>query len=252
MKKLWRLSLPLLLAALLLAACGQGAEETPPPEEAPPAEDTAPETEESKAPEDLPEGAMLLTAEEVDRVNEAFAPAIVDEKRNMTLANPLSSFFTCYYQTPEEIDLAEFLAYCSLPAEDGESAQDTVSPEEYAALTALEDWPFGRDRPQENMPVPIHRFPRDRVDAFLTERTGVATADLIGGNAGERVLLYLEEYDAYYNFTSDFGPGFFQCESGWYTDTEARLTGANAVLTLRKREDRWLFQSFLPIEDGRQ
>lgn len=228
-------ALLLLLAVLPLAACGRRAEETPPPEEVPPAADiAAPET-----PPDLPEGASALTAEEIGQVNEAFAPYFTDEK-NVSRANPLSAFFTCFYQCPEEIDLSAFLEYWPLTEED----DGTVGPEEYAALTELESWSFERDRPQEDMPVPIHRYPGDRVDDFLTEHAGVKTEALAA--PWTRDLYWLEDFRAYYNTTSDFGPGIFVCESGWYTDREARLTGGSAVLTLRKEGDRWLFQSFLP------
>lgn len=235
MKKLWRLFLPLLLAALLLTACGERTEETPPPEEVPPAVDTAPETEAPEA-DSVPEGAVPLTAEEIDRVNEVFTPEIPFE--DGLTANPLSSFFTCHYRTPEEIDLAAFLYHFSPGAElSGEA--------EFQALKAAESWPFG-DIARDRMPVPIHKYLRSDVDAALMEYTGVTTVDLTGANTGEILLLYLEEYDAYYNFTSDFSPGFFQCESGWYTDTEARLTGGHSVLTLENREGRWLIRSFLP------
>lgn len=246
MKKLWRLSLPLLLAALLLTACGRTAEEVPLPEETPPAVDIVPAVEEPETPEEdpVPEGASALTAEEIAQVNEVFTPVYTDEEKNVSWANPLDSFFTCLYQTPEEIDLAAFLYHFS-------PGSEPSGEEEFQALKAAEDWPFG-DIARDRMPVPIHKYLRSDVDAALMEHTGVTTADLTGANTGDLLLLYLEEYDAYYNFTSDFGPGVFQCESGWYTDTEARLTGVNAVLTLRKQGDHWLFQSFLPVEDGGQ
>lgn len=67
MKRLGSLSLP-----LLLAACGRSVPEPPPAKEVPPAVDTAPEAE---APE-VPEGAAALTAEEIERVNEAFRPPL--------------------------------------------------------------------------------------------------------------------------------------------------------------------------------
>ena len=69
MKRPWRLSLPLLLAALLLSACGRSVPEPPSAKEAPPAVDTAPETEAPEVPSDLPEGAVPLTAEEIAQVD---------------------------------------------------------------------------------------------------------------------------------------------------------------------------------------
>lgn len=241
-----KLGLLLWLLALVLAlsACGQGPVETAPPEEVPPAADTAPETGGPEISEELPEGAVPLTAEEIAQVNEAFTPVFTDEENHVSRANPLDSFFACYYRTPEEIDLSAFLEYSSLSAEEEDDSQGIVSPEEYAALTAMEDWPLERDWPQEDLSLPIHRFPRDRVDGFLTAHAGVKTEDLTA--PWTTGLYYLEDFHAYYNTTSDFGPGVFQCESGWYTDEEARLTGGHSVLTLENREGRWLIRSFLP------
>lgn len=238
-KKIGVLLLPPLLAILLIA-CGQ----TALPEEVPPAENTALEADPPEEAEDLPEGAVALTAEEIAQVNEAFTPTF--ERDNMLYANPLDSFFTCYYRTPEEIDLSVFLEYWFPPPEEERDARDAVSQEEYKALTELADWPFERDRAREDMPVPIHWFPKDRVDRFLTEYAGVTTADLTAPWTSG--LFYLEAFRTYYNTTSDFGPGVFQCESGWYTDEEARLTGGRSVLTLENREGKWLIQSFLPEE----
>ena len=146
-------------------------------------------------PENLPKGAAALTAEEIRRVNEAFVPVFADEESHVSRANPLDSFFACYYRTPEEIDLSAFLEYSSLSAEGDEDGQGTVGPEEYAALTELENWPFERDRSQEDMPVPIHRFPREQVDDFLTKYAGVKTEDLIAPWMWG--LYYLEDFGAY-------------------------------------------------------
>ncbi|MBQ1629947.1 MAG: hypothetical protein II099_00730, partial [Firmicutes bacterium] len=46
-------------------------------------------------------------------------------------------------------------------------------------------------------------------------------------------LLYSEKYQAYYNFTSDFGPGQFNpdegyAEDGVYTFVERNVTGSGA------------------------
>ena len=51
-------------------------------------------------------------------------------------------------------------------------------------------------------------------------------------------VLYLEEYDAYYNFTSDFGLVWFNCTRGEIAGNIVRLysdkeDGSSALLTLR-------------------
>lgn len=64
-------------------------------------------------------------------------------------------------------------------------------------------WPFDGDL----VPVPIRRYTRQTVDRVLEEYAGITVHDLSG--VGMDTVLYLEEYDAWYNFTSDYGPGIF-------------------------------------------
>ena len=63
--------------------------------------------------------------------------------------------------------------------------------------------------------------------------------------------MYLPEYDAFYNFTSDAGPGMFICETGRWEGDLLILTGGGKELTLEETEDgRYLFRSFLLLERG--
>ena len=55
-----------------------------------------------------------------------------------------------------------------------------------------------------------------------------------------------EEYDCYYNFTSDAGFGMFECVSGDITGDTLPLTGTDSILTLRLADDDWFIQSFMP------
>jgi hypothetical protein len=64
-------------------------------------------------------------------------------------------------------------------------------------------------------------------------------------------LVYLPETDAFYNFTSDAGPGMFICEAGRWEGKLLVLTGGGKELTLEAAEDgRYLFRSFLPLEEA--
>lgn len=246
MSKRHLLPLLFLLAALTLSACGRRAAETSPPEEAPPAETSAPAAEVPELPPDLPEGAVALTAEEIAQVNEAFQPTL--EREDGLYVNPRTCWVSSYYRWPEEVDLSALLRHFSPGAElSGEA--------EFEALKAAEDWPFG-DISRDQMPVPIHKYLRSDVDAGLKEHMGITTEYLYsvpysGPGAREysrsAPFLYLPEYEAYYNFVSDVDPGSFQCTSGWYSEGMARLTGDTQVLTLENWNGNWRFRSFLPL-----
>ena len=227
----WTLAL---LLALLFAGCGR-VETVPEDREVPPLE-----TEQEETEEPVPEDPAALTAEEIAQVNEAFAP--FDERENGSYMNPVCSFFTSYYERPEDLNLVEFLRYFGLgngPVEDGP---------EFEALKAAEGWPFHVDH-LDQMPVPIHRYSRADVDAYLEEHAGITTADLTTFPVSSADLLYLPEYDAFYNFTSDAGPGVFICEAGRREGALLILTGGSAELTLEKTEaGQYLFRSFLPLE----
>lgn len=227
----WTLAL---LLALLFAGCGR-VETVPEDREVPPLE-----TEQEETEEPVPEDPAALTAEEIAQVNEAFAP--FDERENGSYMNPVCSFFTSYYERPEDLNLVEFLRYFGLgngPVEDGP---------EFEALKAAEGWPFHVDH-LDQMPVPIHRYSRADVDAYLEEHAGITTSDLTTIPDSTADLMYLPEYDAFYNFTSDAGPSSFVCADGRWEGDLLILTGGGEELTLEKTEaGRYLFRSFLPLE----
>lgn len=232
----WMLAL---LLALPLSGCG-GTEPAPEDGEIP-----SPGVEQGEPAESVPEEPAdpnALTAEEIARVNEAFAPFF--ERDGGSYMNPVCSFFTSSYERPEDLDLVEFLRYFGLedgPVEDGP---------EFEALKAAEGWPFQADH-VDQMPVPVHKYSRADVDAYLEEHAGITTADLTTFPDSTPDLLYLPEYDAFYNFTSDAGAGIFVCEAGRWEGDLLVLTGGGRELTLERTEDgRYLFHSFLPLESG--
>ena len=166
------LALPLLL---ILVLCGCAAQTPPEAQTTPPAA----------------EGPRALTQEEVDRVNEAFSPLV--EQDGVTYATPVSCFFTCYYDDVKNINFSDFLYY--FPGDGTLSVEDEA---ESNALKALPGYPWGNS-PES---VPIHRITRASVDQALERYAGITSADLDTSS-----VPYLEGYDAWYTFTSDFGPG---------------------------------------------
>jgi len=168
-----------------------------------------------------------LSAEELSWFDETFNPLVYDKQGNPIGVNPWSCFFTSYYDDVRDLDFVEFMRY--FPG-DG----SFVSDEEFAALIKLETFPFyGEVSTGADMPVPVSRYPARLVNQVLKEYAGITTADL--DTSG---LEYLPEYDAFYNYTSDFGPGVFTCTRGEVNGDMVRLyeeleTGTD-MLTLRK------------------
>lgn len=217
--KKYRGILPLLMVLVLLVTCAAGC---------------TPTNGEDGEGEIVP-----LTAEELEYYKEIFEPMPADEQGNVTI-NPLNHFFTSYYEKPEDINLAEFLRY--YPSE-----EVVIEEAEFEALKNAENWPFGKDITQDEMPVPIHKFPADVVDEALKQHMGIGLDDLSGVGMDE--LVYLEEYDAFYNFTSDAGFATFVPVSGEKEGDIVRLYSENAVLTLKIQDDGFLFVSHQPKED---
>lgn len=221
-----------LLLALLLTGCGKAG--TAP-------EDGGADFSETEQVE-TPEAADALTVKEIAQVNEAFAP--FKERENVSYVNSVCSFFTSYYERPEDLDLVEFLRYLGI----GGTVEDEA---EFQALKGAGGWPFQGVDSLDRMPVPIHRYRRTELDAYLEEHANITTADLTNVPESSGELVYLPETDAFYNFTSDAGPGMFICEAGRWEGKLLVLTGGGKELTLEAAEDgRYLFRSFLPLEEA--
>ena len=257
--------LPLLLVLALLAGCAAPAAESPAPTVSPapsPTAEPTPAQGKETAPvptaEPTPEGKPTpvpdrgdLTEEEVERVNRVFSYQDQDWQGGAAEFLMVSGFFASHYADVRELDFSEFLYYYP-----GDGGPDS---EEFAALAALPEFPWkAADFEKEtlvssDLPVPTHRILRSSVDATLQRYAGIATADLTDTEG----TLYLPEYEAYYTFTSDFGPGSFTCEGGrvmgdttllWSAERET--AGVREELTLKKEGENWYIRSFLrtPID----
>ena len=130
-----------------------------------------------------------------------------------------------YYKNVRNLNFEEFIRYFP------DSGQATEA--EFEALKKLDDWPFKQVARMEDMPVPIHRHTISSINEVLTRWGGITTSNL--GTSG---VCYLEEYDAYYTYTSDFNMFYFIAESGEQVGNYVYLrksveNGNIAVLTLR-------------------
>lgn len=246
----------LLLLFLTLAACG--AEKTPAEEpeadlagtvqpEEPPAESVQPKEAPPEDPALPPLEGTPLTEEELAQADEVFNCYGHPSDK----AQELGCFFTSFYEDVTELNLEEFLRYYFT---DNHDLTDEDA-KEFQALAALPGFPFPEEsletwgnRPG-GLPVPVHRISRAAVDKTLETYSGITTADLKNTNG----ILYLSDYDSYYNFTSDYGPGSFQVAEGARDGDTVRLRsepvwgdGGDVIqeLTLREEDGRWLIQSF--------
>ncbi|MCI8303628.1 MAG: M56 family metallopeptidase [Lawsonibacter sp.] len=182
-----------------------------------------------------------LTQEQIDRANEAFQPNVPLPDGSYGFSE-ISCFFTSSYNDPTQIDLEQFLMYCPLA-----EILENDEAEEFQAVMKKDgswnDWEYELNSPGD-LPVPTKRYPREKVSALLQKYAGVTIDQLDWGD-----MLYLEEYDAFYNFTSDAGPGFFPCAGGQIMDGTVLLwsepdgSGDRCELVLRKSGESWLIQS---------
>ncbi|MDK2866102.1 MAG: hypothetical protein PWP51_1590 [Clostridiales bacterium] len=196
--------------------------------------------------DDIGQADGALTNAQIEAVNFLFQPVLdVDD---WSQVNPLSCFFTSYYASVSDINFADFLRY--FPYEDAleddkgiRNGGSLASFPEYELLKNNANWPFVTD----DIPVPIHRYKREVIDEILTAYANITVNDLSGIGFDE--IIYLEHTDAYYNFTSDFGPGTFHCLKGTVSSGVITLNSSTsddgAVLTIEKVNDRYVIKSFI-------
>ena len=144
--------------------------------------------------------------------------------------NVLCCFLMSDYEKIEDMDFGMFLH--NFP--DGEDLKDG---REYEALKGLSGWVFG-DTAIEDMIVPIHKYTRAAVDAALEKHGNISSDEL---TVGKEFVPYLEEYDSFYNFTSDFALDGFNCTAG-ETDGEiitlySDKSGGRETLKIKESEE---------------
>jgi hypothetical protein len=186
-----------------------------------------------------------LSEKEIQTVNEAFEPLLPANKGDMNVItssegeftlNPISHFFTSYYDKPENLDIGKFVYY--IPRETFVTPEDE---KELEKLKELEGLPFDNI---DNSPVPFGRIPFATVEQYLKKYMNVSLDDMT--NMGD--ALYLEEYETFYSYASDFGPGIFHCTRGEINGDVVTLYSKNAVLTLKKDDTNYYIISHVSIE----
>lgn len=222
-----------LVFVLTVASCSRG--ENIPPEEniSKPALESSEQNEEIEEPvsEEEPQIKPLpeiegepLSEEEIEFFNDLLNP-IVDDKGNME-QNPWGHFFMSYYDEVWELNFEEFLRY--FPG-DGRN----VDEEEFQKLREVEAWGFENCKTLEDMVVPVRSVSKKEVDAVLMEYAGITSDDL-----DTSAVAYLEEYDCYYNSTSDWAWGMFICAEGERIGNTIYLYGQSGLMFYQEMEKR--------------
>lgn len=186
-----------------------------------------------------------LTPEQIDKVNTAFEtllPAKESDMPNVTssdgdfILNPISHFFTSYYEKPEDLDMGSFVYY--IPRETYLSEKDSAEIEALKASGA--DLPFEEI---QSSPVPFGRIPFSTVNEYLNTYANMSLEAMT--NMGD--ALYSREYGVFYSYASDFDPGAFYCTSGKIKEDTVTLFSEHAVLTLQKNAEYYFIISHLPL-----
>lgn len=190
--------------------------------------------------------SRALSAEEIQAVNQALEtmlPASEGDVISSTgpdgefVLNPISHFFTSYYESPEQLDMGKFVYY--MPRETFLTAEDQ---DEIAKLKASGAWlPFDDIN---DSPVPFGRIPAATVEQYLQKYMNVSLKDMTNMSDA----LYLEEYQSFYSYASDFGPGTFYCTSGEINGNVITLYSDHAKLTVKKDGTNYFIISHVSIE----
>lgn len=167
-----------------------------------------------------------LTQTELDAWNERLQFAFPDPEHDGEFAvNPMCLFFYCSFDRPENIDLERFCRYF-------QEDREPITEREFSLLKQDPYWPFDMDaQSAADLPLPIHRHPASDIDAMLRKYTDIGLRDLQQTPESLPDLLYLPEFDAYYNFTSDAGLAGFTCTSGWQYGDVVTLFGSSLYHT---------------------
>lgn len=150
--------------------------------------------------------------------------------------NPISCYFTSYYEDISQINLEEYLRYYPKT-----SMVDVGNMTEFDEISQLDNWPFGDSR---SLPVPLWQYSVEDVNTSLGTYSDTKVDQLVSKDYND--LMYLESTQSFYNNTSDFAPGHFTCVRGVVEGNYVKLYGEDdvLVLTIVKKASGYYIESF--------
>ncbi len=190
-----------------------------------------------------PEGE--LDGSTINKLNAIMQSVVRDGSLTNTNPNMMFCFFACgngpdisydikmsdvlrYFPQKREIEPDEAIR---LGIENSEQWNEVFPPGEDGKV-----WTF------DNVPVPIHVIRGKTVRNALKYYTGLEITEIRNNDA-----CYLEMYDVYWTYTSDFGPPAFRATSGYkegnYVILESRWNADRVrTLNLREQDGRYIIE----------
>ncbi len=195
----------------------------------------------------LSTGGTPITAEELSRWRETLRGEYTADGTGYP--SSVNGFFRSDWSDPRNLDLGEFLYYFGWPEEfhlmDATFYhEEDPSQEELADVYQAVQERSGEEDTAWLDALPCHKIPAFVVDYVLEKYAGITLDDM--SKDWRSQLLYLEKYDSFYTFTSDFGPGEFYPLYGERQGDILTLWSGDHVLTIRQSGDQWTFISHLP------
>ena len=243
MKKLYA---ALLAAALCLslAACGSKSPANTVVKSAPKAGTDA-ETES----EPLTQSELAQWRKFVSGTERLLEPGGINEE-TIEASRRIGCFFTSEYDDVRDLDLDAFLTYCAV-GQELKTGENNMEFQEFVKAAGYEGYPEWAKLSEA--PVPVWRYRVQDINELLTEYAGIKVDDL--RTDWRKILVYVPEYDAFYNTTSDFGANAFSPAYGEkdgdsvtlygeMPDFSEDMPGGEYALTLRKTGNVWHIVSF--------
>lgn len=178
-----------------------------------------------------------LTEEELILVRSDLASTVYSSAEGKSVVTPVAAFFTSYYDDVTELDLEKFLRYFPVSGEATEEEFQLLH-QKYGA-----EFYFAEYTTLADMPVPVHRYEITDIDNAFLKYTNLPFQAL----RDRDTVYHLEETGCYYNFTSDFAPGTFDCVGGFRYDGGAILYSESAALFLTETMGNYSISAHLPL-----
>ncbi len=191
-----------------------------------------------------------LTSSELKKAQDALKGMVLNSDGTVSLSET-APFLNHYYSNVGKIDLSDFLEYCP----DSGTLKSGKDDKEFTALNEKCNR-FPENATLGSIPVPVHRYKASDINALLLKYAGLGIENVKNDPRNLEFssdVCYLEEYDCYYNFTSDSSDFSFYCDAGdaggnkvrlFQYDKNHKLSGEGVtILTLQKYEDEYYFLS---------